>query len=234
MLAHFENDVQIAGRPAIRTRIAFLRQPQPRAVIHAGRDVDLQLAVHLAVTFPRAHRAPLLDDLPRAVALPARAADGKNALLIENLAAAAAGGTHRRAGSGLGATAFAVPAGFQPRRLNLGRQPEYGVFEVDLQVVTQILAALRTVAPPSPRLSAKQVAEAEELAQDVAEIGELIGIESAAGSLHCLMPKAVVGGPLLRIAEDTVSLSRFLEALLGVLVVQFWSGMVYSIRLGRR
>ena len=38
-------------------------------------------------------------------------------------------------------------AGFEARRQDLRRHPEDRVFEIDFQVVAQILAALRSVAP---------------------------------------------------------------------------------------
>ena len=76
MIADLENYVKIARRPAIGAGLSFLRQAQARAVVDAGRDVDLQLTVHLAVSFALAHRATLLDDLARAIALTARASDG--------------------------------------------------------------------------------------------------------------------------------------------------------------
>ena len=98
-----------------------------------------------------------------------------------------------------------MPACFEARLLDLGGQPEYRVLEIDLEVVAQILAALWSVAPAGPASRSEQVAKAEELAQDIAEIGELIRIEPAAsGPLHRLMPEAVVGGSLLRIAQDAM------------------------------
>src|SRR6185503_2390410 len=130
----------------------------------------------------------------------------------------AASGTGGAATARLGALALAMLAGFEARRLDFGGHPEDGIFEIDLQVVTQVFAPLRSVAPPSAA-SAKQVAQAEKLAEDVAEVGELIRID-AAGALHGLVPESIVGGALLRIAEHAVSLGRLLESLFSFLVIR--------------
>src|SRR5438552_797132 len=167
MIADLENHVQIAGRTVVRAGLSLMRQAQPGAVIHTGRDVDLQLAVDLLVAFAMAHRAAFLDDLARAIALPAGSPDGEKALLIDDLAAAAAGGTGRAAAARLGALALAMLAGFESRGLDLGRHPEDGILKIDFQVVAQVFAPLRSVAPP-PATAAEQVSQTEELAQDVA------------------------------------------------------------------
>src|SRR5260370_13717920 len=76
MIADLENHVQVARRSPVRAGLSFLRQPQARAIIHARRHLDLQLTIHLPVSFALAHRTALLDYLARAIALSARAADG--------------------------------------------------------------------------------------------------------------------------------------------------------------
>src|SRR2546421_2905051 len=163
MIPNFEYDVKIAGRTVVRAGLTFVRQAQPRAVVHAGRDIDLQLAVDLPVAFAMADSAAFLDDFARSAALPAGPADGKEALLIDHFATAAASGARRTAAARLGALARAMLAGFEARRLDLGRHPEDRIFEIDLQVVTQVLATLRSIATP-PAGAAEKVAQAEKLA----------------------------------------------------------------------
>ena len=49
VLLHLQEHVEIARRAAVGAGLAFVGQPQARAVVHAGRDVDLELALHLPV-----------------------------------------------------------------------------------------------------------------------------------------------------------------------------------------
>ena len=73
---------------------------------------------------------------------------------------------------------------------------------------------LRPAAPPSARAPAKDVAEAEEVAQDVAEIGELFGIEAGRRPRRALqagVSKAVVICAFLRIAQNRVGFGSFFE-----------------------
>ena len=83
----------------------------------------------------------------------------------------------------------------------------------------QILAALRA-SPATPSAAApKQVAKAEKLAEDIFESRKLAGIEPAragCGTLNAGMTEAIIGGPLLTIAEDAIRLGRFLELFFGL------------------
>src|SRR6266851_4065097 len=51
MIADLENHVQIARRSPVGTGLSFLRQAQSRTIVHARRNVDLQLTIHLPVSF---------------------------------------------------------------------------------------------------------------------------------------------------------------------------------------
>ena len=75
---------------------------------------------------------------------------------------------------------------------------------------------------------AEEVAEAEEIAQDVAEIGEGFGVEAGrtAGALHAGMAEAIVSGALLRIAQDAIGFAGFLEFFFGGGIVRIAVGMV--------
>ena len=69
--------------------------------------------------------------------------------------------------------------------------------------------------------AAEHIAKAEQV-KDVLEVREA-GIESA--RTRCLMAKAVIGGPLLRIGKDRVCLGTFLELFFGVRVVRIFVGV---------
>src|SRR5262249_22537852 len=138
-------------------------------------------------------------------------------LLIKHLAAAAAGRAGHRAAARFSPFPVTVAAGFKTRSLDLGRHPEHGVLEIDLKVVTQILSALRSI-PPSATTPTEEVTKAKNSAQDIAKIGKSTRIKPAV-TLYALMAEAVVGGPLLRIAQYAISLRRLFKAFFGLFVI---------------
>jgi hypothetical protein len=79
-------------------------------------------------------------------------------------------------------------------------------------------------APPS---TAEKIAEAEEIAEDVAEIGERVRTVAARrDSLQTGVAVAVVRRALLGVAQDAIGFGSFLESLLGVRVLGIAVGMV--------
>ena len=69
-------------------------------------------------------------------------------------------------------------AGFLARNLDLGRHSAHGIFEGQFEIVAQVVAAAAARVAPARSATAEQVAEAEEVAQNVAEIGERIRVEA--------------------------------------------------------
>ena len=117
---------------------------------------------------------------PRTVAGAAGAAHGKETLLIDHFAASVAGGAGGGARPGFGA--LAAGSGLHcstVRHLDFRADAEDGVLEADFQIVADVFAALRPVAPPLAA-APEQVAEAEEIAENIREIRERVGIEPAA------------------------------------------------------
>ena len=114
-----QEDVEVAGRSAAQARFAFAGQPDARAVLDAGRDVDRQRAVarHAAraaaarhgssITWPR----PWHDGQVRSSV--------KKPCACANPALAAAGRAGFRLGARLGAGARARFAGDRGRNSNL-------------------------------------------------------------------------------------------------------------------
>ncbi len=97
------------------------------------------------------------------------------------------------------------------------------VFKGDGQVFADVGAALRARAPSSASSRvAEQIAEAEHLSEQVAEVHllETTLPLSAAAVGKGVVAKAVVGGALLLIAEHGVRLAALLEALLGLIVAR--------------
>src|SRR6266446_5279019 len=135
-------------RPAVRSWLPFLRQAQTDAVVHARRDVHLELSLDLPVTLAVTLLTRRADDLARPAALAAGAPHGEETLLVHDLAAAMARRAGGRAGAGLGAFAAAVVAKLGARHLDLGGHAEDGLLELNFEIVADILPALRTRAPP--------------------------------------------------------------------------------------
>src|ERR1039458_6535359 len=227
MLLDLEEDVEIARRSAVRAGLAFGRQAYARIIIHSRRNRDLELALNLPEAVAAALAARVADDLARTAAGAASAPDGEETLLIQNLTAAVACGALGWSAAGLRSRAGAPVAAVHARHLDVGVNTEHRLFERQLQVVAHILAALRTVAPPAAGASAEQIADVEEVPQDIAEIGKSIGVETrrAGRTLQPCVAITVVSGALLRIAQNAVSFRRRLKILLGVGAVRIAVGM---------
>src|ERR1019366_3449262 len=148
---------------AVAARLAFARQAQAVAVIHAGRDVDLQLALHLAVTVALTFGAGVADDLAASVASAACTANRQEALLVENFAAAMAGGAVARPAARFAAGALAALAALHTRHLDFRAHAEHGVLEAEFQIETHVFAALRARALGSAAGIAEEIAKAEEI-----------------------------------------------------------------------
>ncbi len=84
------DDVEIARRAALGAVLAFARQAQALAGGDAGRDLHLQIALLGGPPVAAAGRARLGDDAAGAAAVAARLGDGEEALLVADLAGAAA------------------------------------------------------------------------------------------------------------------------------------------------
>ena len=106
--------------------------------------------------------------------------------------------------------------------LNLLFRPEHRFFEFQGQVFAQVAAALRATAAPAA--AAEQVAHAEDAAENVAEIAEVLedgGIEAArAHAVDAGVPEAVVAGALVGVGQHGIGFAALLELLLRVGIVR--------------
>ncbi len=117
---------------------------------------------------------------------------------------------------------------------------ERGFFERDLQVVTQIVAALRAgrVVAAAEKIfknaaasaAAKHFAENVERIVEAAAAGKAAAARAGAG-IKGGVAVLVVGGALLRVAQDFVGLAEFLEIFLGRLVARIFVRMKFHGQL---
>src|ERR1700674_5219035 len=119
MFFHFQDDVQIASRSAVRAGLTLPGHAQPRARIHARRNTQLDGSLALQAAPAAAIRAALADNLCRALACRASARDGEKSLLVGKLAAAGASLASNNAGAGLCPRAVANFAVFLARQFDL-------------------------------------------------------------------------------------------------------------------
>jgi hypothetical protein len=201
----------------------FAADAQARAVVDARRNLhgDLLLLAHAARAV--AARARVLDHPPGTAALRTGASHGEEALRIADLPAAGASGAGHRLRAGLGAVAGADGAAHDARDGQRDVLAEHRLFEVERQVITKVVAAGGAIAAFAA--AAEEVAEAEQVAEDVAEVGELIRVEPAhAGCASVAV--TVVAGPLLLVGEHAVRFRRLLELLLGIGIAGVLVGVV--------
>jgi hypothetical protein len=161
--------------------------------------------------FAMTNRTAVLDDLPCTMALTACPRNTEKPLLKPYLAVSIAGRTACGTGTLLRPVAVAFGAGFVSRNFDLGCCAESGIFKHEIEIVSQIRSPLRTRAAPA---ASEEVAKSENVAENVAEIRKDRRIEapkSPAGSTDAGMPKPVVAGAFLRVAQNRVSLGGFLE-----------------------
>src|SRR5579883_110788 len=172
----------------------------------------------LAVAFAAALGTRLAHHFSVAAAGSAGPPHSEETLLVEQFASPVAG----RAGGGAAARfsprPMAAVAALHSRHLDLGGHPEDRLLEADLQVVAHVFAALGPVAPAPT--AAEQVAEAEKVTQNVAEIREGPSVETGRRrALQARVPVAIISRPLLRVAQHAVGFRSLFEFLFSVRII---------------
>src|ERR1035441_2174806 len=178
-------------------------------------------------------RAGIDDQFARALAGTAGARNGEESLLITHLPASRAGGAGDGRLARSRAAAFALVALFQPPHLHLLGDAKCGFLKLESDIFAQIGPALcaRTAASALP---AKHVAKSEEIAEDVVEIVEHRGVESAVAARtagNSRVTKAVIARALFAVGENCVGFAALLEAILGGRIVGIAVRMVLQSEL---
>ena len=113
----------------------------------------------------------------------------------------------------------------------IDRQAAHGIFEADLQIVANVVAALGRVVrcwcDPAPNTSPNPNTS---LRMSPRSGNPLASKPPPAARGHALMSEAVVGGALLRIAQNAIGLGGFLEFFFGVVIAGIAVGMMLPRR----
>jgi hypothetical protein len=221
--------VQITGIAAARTDRTPAGQPQGRAMIDSGGDLDRVglFADGAAIASAGGTRGD--DDLAESAALRAsRCGDhlAEQALADPTdlpLAVALRAGDRlcalTRAGPGTGRAARCRAH----RHRHLG--PKHRLFEGevghDFEILTSRRASRTTAALPTP----EGAAVPEERIEDIAEAATAEVARPTAGATHTLIAETVVAGALIAVGEHLIGPGEFLELLLRLRVVRVGVGM---------
>lgn len=232
VLLDAQHEVEISGGTAVDAGFADSREANACSIFDPGRNFGIDRFLPDHATFAPAVRARVADYAACAMTRRAGASNTEESLLISNLSAPAAG-----AATG-GSFALGAPrtvtllAKFMLAVGNLFFYPEGRLFEFDSDVFPQIGATLRS-SSSSRTSSAEEVAEPEEFAEDVAEILEDGGIESAARytRANAGVAEAVVHLALLGVRQHSIGLAALLELFFGVRIVGVAVRMVLQRKL---
>jgi hypothetical protein len=181
MFLYVKHDVEIAVRTAVDTCLSESREANAGLVLNTSRNFGVNSLLLNHPAFTAALGARIGDDATRALAGRASSGNTEEALLISHLtassAAAASGGRFalRTARTMAGLTIF------MPAVSDLSLGAESGFFKFDSDIFAKVRSALRARASPAAATS-KDVAEAEELAENVVEILEDGRVEACARS----------------------------------------------------
>ena len=222
VLAHVHFDVQIARRSAVAPGLALARQANAIAGVHARRNLHREPLGSAHSTLPEAGVAGILDDGAAAATLGTRLLQLEEALRDAHLADTVAGLTSDGFVALGRATAAAGVALHELGDVDFHRMAEHGLTEFDLQLVFEIRAAEHLRAPAAATAAAEDVAEhlAEHFAEGVGALLTTAPTATLARGVDARMPMLVVDSPLVRFAENFVSLFGFLEFLFRVLVIR--------------
>jgi hypothetical protein len=171
-----KDDVEIAGRTSELADLAGTGETDASSVFDPGRNLGIDRALPKNATFAFTLGTGIRNHVSAPLTGRTSPGDTEESLLITNLPAtitrAAGGGTF--AGSGTGAMAFF--ARFVPAHAHFLFHAEESFLELEREIFAQVGTALYTAATASA--ASEHVAEAEELAENVAEILEDSGIEA--------------------------------------------------------
>lgn len=200
VLLDVKNHVEIAGSAAIGSWLAFTGDTEACAGINARGNAQLDGFFALNATLAAAIGAAFANDLAGTLTRGAGARNGEKALLIGELATAAAGLASDYASAFFRAGAVAGFAIFLARKFDFCGDAGGGFFKSERHVVTKIGAALLSAATGAA--SGEKILEAKEVAENIVEIAKdgAVEIDAATGAGKTGVAVGVVDFALLLVA----------------------------------
>jgi hypothetical protein len=227
VLFHVQDDIQVASGPTERARLAESGETNSRAVLHSRGHFGFHHAIAQQATLAFALRAGIGDYAARALASRAGSSDAEEALLIPHLTPPV---TRLAADRRFPRCCAGSPAGvacLMATDIHLFLNAEDRLVKFEVQVFAKVGSALGATATTAAL--AENVAEAKDVAKDVAEILEDRGIESSrtsATTAHARVPEAVIQRSFLAVREDCVRLRDLFEPVFRFRIVGVAVGVV--------
>jgi hypothetical protein len=131
-------DVQVARRTTILTRLTFTRESNSISAINARRHLYGQDLIPLYPAATMARLARVFDCLPGASAIWTGLLNREKTLLHSYLAVAAAGFAGHRTGPGFSPRSITGFTTGQGRNRDIQSVTEYGLPEVEIQLISQV------------------------------------------------------------------------------------------------
>jgi hypothetical protein len=220
MFLHVKYDVQVAGRASEGSGFAETAEADSSSVFHPRRNFRIYRPLSKNAALSTALGARIGDDAARTLTSGTGARDAEETLLVTDLAASRTGPAIDWSLSGRGAVAVTVFAHFVAANVDLRLGSEDRLLEVQIDVLAEIGAALRTAALSTS--AAEHFADVEEVAKDIAEILEGRRIEAACstcGVSNSGMAETVVKRTLLTVSENGVGFTAFFKFFFRVRIV---------------
>lgn len=233
VILHMQDDVKVPWRPALHARFPEPAETNPSFFFHPGGNFRFNRLLLDDASFALALRAGITHDRTRTLACWACSGDAEESLLISHLASATASTAGGRSLAISAARAFAGVALLVTAIRNLLLGPEDRFLKFDCDVFAQVSPTLSTRAAAAAAASAKDVAEAEELAEDVVEILENASVKAAAScrAAYTGMPEAVIHAALFGVGQDRIGLAALLKFFFGIRIVGIAVRMVLQRQL---
>jgi hypothetical protein len=225
MLFYVQDDVEISGLATVGPGFAEAAKTDAGAIFDTSGNFRFNGSLAKDSSLPFALEAGVGDDLSQTLAGGTSTGNAEESLLVTDLAVAAAGAAGNGRFAGSSARTAAGFTSFVAANVDRGLRAEYSFFKFEGDIFAEIGAPLHTVASLAAASAAEEI-EAEEVAKNVVEIVEDGLVESSGIGAYAGVAEAVIGGALVAVGQDRISLRGFLEFLFRPGVIGIAVGMV--------
>jgi hypothetical protein len=219
MLFHVKNNVKVPRRPSKHPGLAISTEPDTRSVLDPSRYLRFHSALPQHAAFALAFGARIGDHAAYPLACRTRSSHGEESLLVAHLAFTLAGAARYRSLPRSGARARTIFASLVPPDIDFRFLAEHGFLKLKREILSQIGTALSSRSAAS-RTPTEHLSNAEELAEDIAQVLECVRIKTSASRPgYPRVAKAIVGRPLIGIHQDCVGFCDFSKLLFRIRIV---------------